>query len=227
MKAAVLSFPGSNCDQDLLWATRLVAGATAELVPASARTLTGFDVVMIPGGFSYGDYLCSGAIASLAPIMAAVQRFAAAGGYIIGICNGFQILTAAGLLPGALQSNAQLDFVCAPAPLTVVNNSTAFTNAYADGAQITLPIAHGEGNYYADADTLASLERHHQVVFRYQHNPNGSAHDIAGITNRAGNVLGMMPHPERAVEAILGGTDGLGVFTSLLTATKEAAYAGR
>ncbi len=140
MKAAVLSFPGSNCDQDLLWATRLVAGATAELVPASARTLTGFDVVMIPGGFSYGDYLCSGAIASLAPIMAAVQRFAAAGGYIIGICNGFQILTAAGLLPGALQSNAQLDFVCAPAPLTVVNNSTAFTNAYADGARSPCPL---------------------------------------------------------------------------------------
>lgn len=227
MRAAVLSFPGSNCDQDLVWATQQVAGGCAEIVPATATTLSGFDVVMIPGGFSYGDYLRSGAIASVAPVMTAVRHFADAGGFVMGICNGFQILTAAGLLPGSLQSNTQLDFVCAPTSLKVENVRTPFTNRFAPGKTITLPIAHGEGNFYADAGTIAELEAHGQVVFRYRENPNGSVHDIAGITNRAGNVLGMMPHPERAVESLLGGTDGLGVFTSLLAATKEATYVSR
>ncbi|WP_225046972.1 phosphoribosylformylglycinamidine synthase subunit PurQ [Lacticaseibacillus kribbianus] len=227
MKAAVISFPGSNCDEDLVWALNTVCGQDVDLVPASATALDGYDLVLLPGGFSYGDYLRSGAIAKFAPIMPAVRRFAAAGGYVIGICNGFQILTEAGLLPGALQANTSLKFICEPEPLTVANAATAFSSAYSDGQSLTLPIAHGEGNYYADAATLAALEANHQVVFRYAANPNGSLNDIAGIVNARGNVLGMMPHPERAVEALLGGTDGLGVFQSLIDATKGAADAKR
>lgn len=225
MKAAVLTFPGSNCDDDLLWAVKDIAGADAELVSAKSESLEGFDLVLVPGGFSYGDYLRSGAIAKFAPIMTALKQFADNGGYVLGICNGFQILTEAGLLPGALQWNTSLKFICEPEPLKVVNNQTAFSNQYAENQAITLPIAHGEGNYYADADTLAEIEANNQVVFRYAKNPNGSLNDIAGLTNKAGNVLGMMPHPERAVEALLGGTDGLGVFESLINATKGAAHA--
>lgn len=225
MKAAVLTFPGSNCDDDLLWAVKDIAGADAELVSAKSESLDGFDLVLVPGGFSYGDYLRSGAIAKFAPIMTTLKQFADNGGYVLGICNGFQILTEAGLLPGALQWNTSLEFICEPEPLKVVNNQTAFSNQYTENQAITLPIAHGEGNYYADADTLAEIEANHQVVFRYADNPNGSLNDIAGLTNKAGNVLGMMPHPERAVEALLGGTDGLGVFESLINATKGAAHA--
>lgn len=225
MKAAVLTFPGSNCDDDLLWAVKDIAGADAELVSAKSESLVGFDLVLVPGGFSYGDYLRSGAIAKFAPIMTALKQFADNGGYVIGICNGFQILTEAGLLPGALQWNTSLEFICEPEPLKVVNNQTAFSNQYTENQAITLPIAHGEGNYYADAETLAEIEANHQVVFRYADNPNGSLNDIAGLTNKAGNVLGMMPHPERAVETLLGGTDGLGVFESLINATKGAAHA--
>ena len=225
MKAAVLTFPGSNCDDDLLWAIKEIAGADAELVSAKSESLDGFDLVLVPGGFSYGDYLRSGAIAKFAPIMTALKQFADNGGYVLGICNGFQILTEAGLLPGALQWNTSLEFICGPEPLKVVNNKTAFSNQYTENQAITLPIAHGEGNYYADADTLAEIEANHQVVFRYADNPNGSLNDIAGLTNKAGNVLGMMPHPERAVEVLLGGTDGLGVFESLINATKGAAHA--
>lgn len=225
MKAAVLTFPGSNCDDDLLWAVKDIAGADAELVSAKSESLDGFDLVLVPGGFSYGDYLRSGAIAKFAPIMTALKQFADNGGYVLGICNGFQILTEAGLLPGALQWNTSLEFICEPEPLKVVNNQTAFSNQYTEDQAITLPIAHGEGNYYADAETLADIEANHQVVFRYANNPNGSLNDIAGLTNKAGNVLGMMPHPERAVEALLGGTDGLGVFESLINATKGAAHA--
>ncbi|MEO3410856.1 phosphoribosylformylglycinamidine synthase subunit PurQ [Levilactobacillus brevis] len=225
MKAAVLTFPGSNCDDDLLWAVKDIAGADAELVSAKSESLVGFDLVLVPGGFSYGDYLRSGAIAKFAPIMTALKQFADNGGYVLGICNGFQILTEAGLLPGALQWNTSLEFICEPEPLKVVNNQTAFSNQYTENQAITLPIAHGEGNYYADAETLAEIEANHQVVFRYADNPNGSLNDIAGLTNKAGNVLGMMPHPERAVETLLGGTDGLGVFESLINATKGAAHA--
>lgn len=225
MKAAVLTFPGSNCDDDLLWAVKDIARADAELVSAKSESLEGFDLVLVPGGFSYGDYLRSGAIAKFAPIMTALKQFADNGGYVLGICNGFQILTEAGLLPGALQWNTSLEFICEPEPLKVVNNETAFSNQYAENQAITLPIAHGEGNYYADAETLADIEANNQVVFRYAANPNGSLNDIAGLTNKAGNVLGMMPHPERAVEALLGGTDGLGVFESLINATKGAAHA--
>ncbi|MCX2454748.1 phosphoribosylformylglycinamidine synthase subunit PurQ [Lacticaseibacillus nasuensis] len=224
MKAAVLNFPGSNCAEDLLWAVGPIAGAHAEIVPATATDLTGYDLVLVPGGFSYGDYLRSGAIAKFAPVMPALRSFAEAGGYVLGICNGFQILTEAGLLPGALQWNRDLTFICEPEPLVVENATTAFTRRYTAGQVITLPIAHGEGNYYADDATLMALEAHHQVVLRYQHNPNGSCRDIAGITNEAGNVMGMMPHPERAVEALLGGTDGLGMFESLMEVC-DGAYA--
>lgn len=224
MKAAVLSFPGSNCDEDLLWAVGQIAGQDATLVKATATTLDGYDLVLVPGGFSYGDYLRSGAIAKFAPVMSALKRFADAGGYVLGICNGFQILTEAGLLPGALQWNTSLEFICEPEPLVVVNNQTAFSNQYAAGQAISLPIAHGEGNYYADPQTLATIEANQQVVFRYANNPNGSCNDIAGLTNAQGNVLGMMPHPERAVEALLGGVDGLGVFESLIEATKGVAH---
>ncbi|MCI1894002.1 MAG: phosphoribosylformylglycinamidine synthase subunit PurQ [Lactobacillus sp.] len=223
MKAAVLSFPGSNCDDDLLHAVGTVLGQTAVKVSYQVTDLTGYDVVLVPGGFSYGDYLRSGAIAKFAPVMTALKAFAAAGGYVLGICNGFQILTEAGLLPGTLQWNTSLQFICEPEPLLVVNPHTAFSQAYAQDQQITLPIAHGEGNYYADPATLAQLEANGQVVFRYLHNPNGSLNDIAGLTNEAGNVLGMMPHPERAAEALLGSVDGLGVFQSLIQATKGAA----
>lgn len=224
MKAAVLSFPGSNCDDDLLWAVGEIAGQDATKVSANATSLDGYDLVLVPGGFSYGDYLRSGAIAKFAPVMTALKAFAEAGGYVLGICNGFQILTEAGLLPGALQWNTSLEFICEPEPLVVVNNTTAFSNQYQAGQTISLPIAHGEGNYYADDETLAQIEANQQVVFRYAHNPNGSRNDIAGLTNARGNVLGMMPHPERAVEALLGGTDGLGVFASLIEATKGAAH---
>ena len=226
MKAAVISFPGSNCDLDLQWAVRDIAGAECDLIKPTQTDLTAYDVVMVPGGFSYGDYLRSGAIARFSPVMDALKQFAAAGGYVIGICNGFQILTEAGLLPGALQWKRDLNFICEPVALTVENAGTAFSNQYQVGDHLTLPIAHGEGNYYADPETLAALETNGQVVFRYANNPNGSMHDIAGVTNETGNVLGMMPHPERAVEALLGGTDGLGVFQSLINQTEGADVRG-
>ncbi len=224
MKAAVISFPGSNCDLDLQWAVQQIAGADCELIKQDQTDLSSYDVVMVPGGFSYGDYLRSGAIARFSPVMTALKDFADAGGYVLGICNGFQILTEAGLLPGSLQWNRDLNFICEPVALTVDRADTAFSNQYQVGEQLTLPIAHGEGNYYADPETLAELEANGQVVFRYVDNPNGSVHDIAGVTNAAGNVLGMMPHPERAVEALLGGTDGLGVFHSLIQQTKGPTF---
>lgn len=214
MRAAVLSFPGSNCDQDLLYALCEIRHQDATLVPASATDLSGYDLVCVPGGFSYGDYLRSGALARFSPVMTALKDYAAAGGLVIGICNGFQILCEAGLLPGALQWNRDLAFICDDTPLEVANSS-AFSGAYTIGERLSLPIAHGEGNYYASPEELAEIEAHQQVIFRYADNPNGSMNDIAGLTNRAGNVLGMMPHPERAVEALLGGIDGLGIFASI------------
>ncbi|ARU19459.1 phosphoribosylformylglycinamidine synthase subunit PurQ [Ligilactobacillus salivarius] len=217
MKIAVIAFPGSNCDIDLYEALHTVCDADVEYVSYKQDNLDGFDAVMLPGGFSYGDYLRCGAIARFSPIMPAVIEFAKNGKPVFGTCNGFQILTEVGLLPGALKRNNSLKFVCKTVELTVENTNTPFTSLYKKGEKINLPIAHADGSYYADEELLAELEENGQVVFRYsKENPNGSLNDIAGITNKQGNVLGMMPHPERAVEMLLGNEDGLRVFKSLL-----------
>ncbi len=217
MKIAVIVFPGSNCDIDLYEALHTVCDADVEYVSYKQDNLDGFDAVMLPGGFSYGDYLRCGAIARFSPIMPAVIEFAKNGKPVFGTCNGFQILTEVGLLPGALKRNNSLKFVCKTVELTVENTNTPFTSLYKKGEKINLPIAHADGSYYADEELLAELEENGQVVFRYsKENPNGSLNDIAGITNKQGNVLGMMPHPERAVEMLLGNEDGLRVFKSLL-----------
>lgn len=217
MKIAVIVFPGSNCDIDLYEALHTVCDADVEYVSYKQDNLDGFDAVMLPGGFSYGDYLRCGAIARFSPIMPAVIEFAKNGKPVFGTCNGFQILTEVGLLPGALKQNNSLKFVCKTIELTVENTNTPFTSLYKKGEKINLPIAHADGSYYADEELLAELEENGQVVFRYsKENPNGSLNDIAGITNKQGNVLGMMPHPERAVEMLLGNEDGLRVFKSLL-----------
>ena len=217
MKIAVIVFPGSNCDIDLYEALHTVCDADVEYVSYKQDNLDGFDAVMLPGGFSYGDYLRCGAIARFSPIMPAVIEFAKNGKPVFGTCNGFQILTEVGLLPGALKRNNSLKFICKTVELTVENTNTPFTSLYKKGEKINLPIAHADGSYYADEELLAELEENGQVVFRYSKgNPNGSLNDIAGITNKQGNVLGMMPHPERAVEMLLGNEDGLRVFKSLL-----------
>lgn len=217
MKIAVIVFPGSNCDIDLYEALHTVCDADVEYVSYKQDNLDGFDAVMLPGGFSYGDYLRCGAIARFSPIMPVVIEFAKNGKPVFGTCNGFQILTEVGLLPGALKRNNSLKFVCKTVELTVENTNTPFTSLYKKGEKINLPIAHADGSYYADEELLAELEENGQVVFRYsKENPNGSLNDIAGIANKQGNVLGMMPHPERAVEMLLGNEDGLRVFKSLL-----------
>jgi len=217
MKTAVIVFPGSNCDRDAAVAIERVTGAAPAMVWHGESALpSGLDFIMVPGGFSYGDYLRSGAIAARSPVMADLVRNAEAGVPVLGVCNGFQILIEAGLLPGALMRNAGLRFICEKTPLQVETANTRFTRAYGATKELTIPIAHHDGNYFADGETLARLEGEGRVVFRYLNNPNGSAHDIAGITNEAGNVLGMMPHPERAVDPVHGGTDGRGVFESVL-----------
>ncbi|ALS30005.1 phosphoribosylformylglycinamidine synthase [Paenibacillus sp. 32O-W] len=223
MKFAVLVFPGSNCDIDCYKAVEDTIGQKADYVWHTATDLSGYDAILVPGGFSYGDYLRCGAIARFAPVMNAVREAAEAGKYVLGICNGFQILTEAGLLPGALRRNRNLKFICRQAPLEVVNNRTPFTNQYASGEVIRIPIAHGEGNYYCDEETLERLKANNQIVFRYANgdNPNGSVYDIAGICNEQGNVVGMMPHPERAVDRLLGSEDGKRMFTSILSAWRE------
>lgn len=231
MKVAVITFPGSNCDHDLYKAAQQV-GADASFVWHRERGLDGFDVVLLPGGFSYGDYLRPGAIARMSPIMDDVVAFAGAGGPVLGICNGFQVLCEAGLLPGALVRNAALKFRSHDVRLRVERVDTLFTSDYEPGQIIRVPIAHGDGNYEADEDTLKALEAEGRVVFRYvdrsgeaveSANPNGSWHNIAGIVNESGNVLGMMPHPERAMEELLGSTDGVGVFTSMMNSLSTAA----
>lgn len=222
MKFAVVKFPGSNCDIDLYEAIKNVLHADVEYVSSKTTSLDGFDAVMLPGGFSYGDYLRPGAIARFTNIMPAIIKMANEGRFVFGTCNGFQILTEAGLLPGVLKRNDSQKFVCDHVNLKVENNKTAFTEEYDKDEIITLPIAHAEGSFYVDTKTLADLERNNQVVFRYSDvNPNGSLNDIAGIVNKRGNILGMMPHPERAVEAILGGTDGIPLFKSLLKQSLE------
>jgi phosphoribosylformylglycinamidine synthase len=222
MRFAVLVFPGSNCDLDCYKAVEATTGQPVEYVWHTNTDLSSYDCIIVPGGFSYGDYLRCGAIARFAPVMGALVEAAAQGKYVLGICNGFQILTEAGLLQGALLRNNSLKFRCHPAALRVENSNTPFTNQYAAGEQINIPIAHGEGNYYCDEATLQEMERNGQVVFRYAgENPNGSLSDIAGITNKQGNVLGMMPHPERAVSQLLGSEDGVRMFTSILSTWRE------
>lgn len=217
LRFAVVVFPGSNCDVDMLAALNDVMGVKAEAVRHDATSLDGFDGVFLPGGFSYGDYLRCGAIARFAPVMDEVVRLANQGKAVFGTCNGFQILTEAGLLPGALIRNESLKFICKSAPLKVVNNDTVFTSQYQEDEIISLPVAHGEGNYVCDQETLAELKAGNQIVFTYEgENINGSTDSIAGIINKTGNVLGMMPHPERAVEALLGSEDGKRFFASLI-----------
>jgi phosphoribosylformylglycinamidine synthase len=217
MKSAVIVFPGSNCDRDAHDAIEKVTGHAPAMVWHQQSELPeGTEFVMIPGGFSYGDYLRCGAMASRSAIMPAIVAHAATGAPVLGVCNGFQILTESGLLPGALMRNAGLKFVCEKAKLKVENANTRFTSRYEGGAELVVPIAHHDGNYFADETTLERIEAEGQVVFRYGNNPNGSARDIAGITNEQGNVLGLMPHPERAVDEKHGGTDGLKLFESLL-----------
>ncbi|GGE80018.1 phosphoribosylformylglycinamidine synthase subunit PurQ [Priestia taiwanensis] len=222
MKFAVIVFPGSNCDVDMFHAIQDELGEEVEYVWHDASSLDAYDAILLPGGFSYGDYLRCGAISRFANVMQAVKKAADEGKPVLGVCNGFQILTEAGLLPGALIRNNNLKFMCKTEELMVANNNTMFTSLYEQGEVIRIPIAHGEGNYYCDEETLARLEENKQIAFRYVNNPNGSVADIAGVTNERGNVLGMMPHPERAVDSLLGGNDGLNVFKSILKAWRES-----
>lgn len=227
MNVGVVVFPGSNCDRDVVWVTQGLLNQPTRMIWHEDSDLSDIDVVIVPGGFSYGDYLRCGAIARFSPVMQATIKHAEQGKFVLGICNGFQVLTEAGLLPGALVRNRGLHFVCDRVPLKVERTDLPWTSHYQTEEVITLPIAHGEGSYYADADTLKSLEDNHQVLFRYcnaegksdqSSNPNGSLNQIAGICNRQGNVLGMMPHPERASDPSLGGTDGLRLFEGMLGA---------
>ena len=219
MKFGVVVFPGSNCDHDAQFSVTANLGEKAEMLwHRDAAIPNDIDAVILPGGFSYGDYLRCGAIAKFSPLIGAVKAFAAKGGLVIGICNGFQILTECHLLPGALVRNTNLKYICKPVGLRVETTDTPFTNQAEKGQIITFPIAHGEGRYTADEATLDQLEAEDRVVFRYVDNPNGSLRDIAGICNKERNVLGLMPHPERATDALMGSTDGLIVFRSIVSA---------
>ncbi|MTI19314.1 phosphoribosylformylglycinamidine synthase subunit PurQ [Rhodobacteraceae bacterium RKSG542] len=216
MKSAVILFPGSNRDRDMIKALEMISGKPVATVWHTETSLPDVDLIVLPGGFSYGDYLRSGAIAARSPIMGAVKEAAAQGRHVMGVCNGFQMLTEAGLLPGALMRNASLHFVCKEVKLLTANTNTAFTRSMEKGAVWRCPVAHHDGNYFADAETLKKIEDNGQVAFRYAEgtNPNGSINDIAGVTNEAGNVLGMMPHPENLVEDLHGGLQGRALFES-------------
>ena len=219
MKSAVVVFPASNCDRDAATALERITGNKTEMVWHQDNELPdGIDLVVLPGGFSYGDYLRSGAMASRAHIMPAVKAHAGKGGAVLGICNGFQVLTECGMLPGALMRNAGLKFVCRPVGLEVTESQSAFTRKYENGQRVVFPVANGEGNYFADEATLDRLEGEGRVAFRYAEgeNPNGSVRNIAGILNEKRNVLGLMPHPERMTDPLLGGTDGIALFQSLI-----------
>ncbi|MEA3053262.1 MAG: phosphoribosylformylglycinamidine synthase subunit PurQ / glutaminase [Sphingomonadales bacterium] len=219
MKSAVIVFPGSNCDRDLAVALEQVTGARPAMVWHRETELPpGLDLVALPGGFSYGDYLRSGAVAARSPVMRTVKQAAERGVAVLGVCNGFQILSEAGLLPGALMRNSNLHYICRDVALKVGNSRTAFTSRYGAGEDIVIPVAHHDGNYQADPDTLDRLEGEGRIAFRYAAPCNGSARDIAGIVNEAGNVLGMMPHPERMAEPAHGRTDGRRLFEGLLEA---------
>ena len=230
MKFGVIVFPGSNCDRDISTVTQGILAASTRMVWHQETDLADLDVVVVPGGFSYGDYLRCGAIAQFSPVMNSLIEHAQQGKYIFGICNGFQILTEVGLLPGALIRNRGLHFICDRVPVRIERNDTIWTKDY-QAQVITLPIAHGEGCYYAESDTLKALEDNNQVLLRYcsasgeinaESNPNGSVNNIAGIINQQGNVLGMMPHPERASDKAIGGTDGLAMFEGLLNSLTTA-----
>lgn len=230
MKIGVVIFPGSNCDHDAYWALKHNVGVDTEFIFHKEHDLKGSDAIVLPGGFSYGDYLRSGAIARFSPIMREVVEFAAKGGPVIGICNGFQVLCEVGLLPGALARNRDLRFVCRKVHIRVERNDTIFSSRLAEGDVLAIPVAHGEGNYYADEETLRDIEENRQVLFRYceadgrvsdEANPNGSQSNIAGLVNRQGNVLGMMPHPERACDPLLGSTDGIGIFRSIVSSLEQ------
>lgn len=215
MTIGIVVFPGSNCDRDLRWALEGCLGEPTRFLWHEERDLSDLDAVVLPGGFSYGDYLRCGALARFSPILQEVHRFADDGGPVLGICNGFQMLTEMGLLPGALTRNRDLHFLCQPARLEVRPGSCSWLGGYSAGASIVLPIAHGEGRYQVDAPTLRRLEEEGQVVLRYRDNPNGSMGDVAGLTNARGNVLGLMPHPERACDPLLGPVDGRPLLASL------------
>ncbi|MFM2356279.1 MAG: hypothetical protein RLZZ528_2015 [Pseudomonadota bacterium] len=218
MKAAVITFPGSNCDRDLAVAFERAGAKVDRVWHKDAELPDGTDIVGVPGGFSYGDYLRCGAIAAQSPIMLAVRDFARRGGYVLGICNGFQVLTEAGLLPGVLMRNANLKFICRDVGLKVATADSTFTSGYAAGTTVTFPIAHHDGNYTIDADGLTRLRGEDRIAFSYTSNPNGSMADIAGILSENRRVLGMMPHPERATDAATGGTDGSALFRALVGA---------
>ena len=220
MKAAVITFPGSNCDRDLAVAFEKAGAHVTKVWHKDAALPKGLDIVGIPGGFSFGDYLRCGAIAARSPIMRAVVDFARSGGHVLGVCNGFQVLIEAGLLPGALMRNAGLKFVCRTVELEVATADSAFTRLWTRGERLSLPVAHHDGNYIADAATLARLEGEDRIALRYLENPNGSVADIAGVLSQNRRVLGMMPHPERAVEAAHGGTDGAALFGGLALAAE-------
>lgn len=222
MRVAVIVFPGSNADVDMFNAVEDIMGVPVDYVFHSENDLSNYDVILLPGGFSYGDYLRCGAVARFSPVMEEVIKAAEEGKLIMGVCNGFQILTEAGLLPGALLRNRSLKFRCTLSKLRVTNSRTAFTHDYGQNEVIEIPIAHGEGNYYCDEETLKRLQENGQIVFRYEgENPNGSIDDIAGIINERGNVLGMMPHPERAVHDWMSSDDGKRIFTSILKTWRE------
>jgi phosphoribosylformylglycinamidine synthase I len=229
MKFGVVQFPGSNCDDDAYHAIGAIVGQPVEFIWHQSEQVSGFDAIILPGGFAFGDYLRTGAIARFSPVMSAVSKFARSGGLVLGICNGFQILLEAGLLPGAMMRNKGLRFLCRQVHVRVENTQTPFTSAALPGQVLKIPIAHMEGNYFCDSATLAELEKNKQIVFRYAHpngrvagpddseaNPNGSLAAIAGISNRERNVVGLMPHPERAVESALGSDDGLVIFRSMV-----------
>ncbi len=223
MKSAVIVFPGSNCDRDMAVALERATGTAPEMIwHKDAKLPNAVDLVAIPGGFSFGDYLRCGAIAARAPIMTAVRDFAQSGGYVLGVCNGFQVLQETGLLPGALMRNANLKFVCRDVTLRIETSQSAFTDRYTKGAEIRVPVAHHDGNFIADNETLKRLNGEDRVAFRYCDNPNGSIEDIAGVLSENRRVLGMMPHPERLNAPELGGTDGAALFEGLATLTTTA-----
>jgi phosphoribosylformylglycinamidine synthase len=223
MRFGVVVFPGSNCDHDAWYAVSHNLGHSAEFIWHDSSTLGPVDAVILPGGFSYGDYLRCGAIAKFSRVMGAVREFAATGGLVLGICNGFQVLVESGLLPGALLRNRDLKFVCRPVRLRIENTNTPFTATANAGQLLSLPVAHGEGCYFADDQTLAMLRRDDRIVLRYLDNPNGSLDDIAGICSEKRNVMGMMPHPERASDALLGGIDGKVILESMIHSLLVAA----